>query len=132
MQTFDYMALPSVPGLRKKPSCLVKDFLCTPIEHEQIFSFVEQALRRRNNRDLIVALMRLRNPKARLSNRAIMELRTFSPLDNLIDWAFMSKLDNVARDVTRNNHIVRMVAGQRTVSETMSKLHIGAQTYFLD
>ena len=121
----DYHAFPAVPGLRQRPSCRVADFLVTPINDDGIFSLIGEACEVRQGESLkrtIRAILGLRGK--RLSRTAMETLRGFAPLKAHINWVILASLDAQNRVVWRHNAIVRMIAGQRTVEETMRLLRI--------
>lgn len=121
----DYHAFPALPGLRQRPSCRVADFLVTPINDEAIFALIEEACTIRQGESLkrtVRALLALRGKRL---NRTTMEtLRGFAPLKAHINWVVLASLDAQNLVVWRHNAIVRMIAGQRTVEETMRLLRV--------
>lgn len=122
----DYHVLPSVKGLRQRPSCRVSEFLLTPISSVEIFDLIEEACKLRQGESLkrtIRALIALRG-KRRLSRTAMQILRDFAPLRTRINFVLLASLDAQNFVVWRHNAIVRMVAGQRSVEETMRLLRI--------
>jgi len=119
----DYRAFPAVKGLRQRPSCRVSDFLVEPISTDTLFSLVEKASHR-NSGPIVRALLSLRNPRKRLSRANMLLLRAFQPIVPLINWPLMASLDAQNFIIWRHNAIIRMVAGQRSVGETMRLLHL--------
>ena len=121
----DYHVLPSVKGLRQRPSCRVSEFLLTAITTDEIFDLVGEACKIRQGESLkrtIRAILALRGK--RLSRTAMQTLRDFAPLNGKIDLAHLSALDAQNFVVWRHNVIVRMIHGQRSVEETMRLLRI--------
>jgi hypothetical protein len=121
----DYHVLPSVKGLRHRPSCRVSEFLLTPITTDEIFDLVGEACKIRQGESLkqtIRAILDLRGK--RLSRTAMQILRDFAPLRTRINFVLLASLDAQNFVVWRHNVIVRMVAGQRSVEETMRLLRI--------
>ena len=121
----DYHAFPAVPGLRQRPSCRVSDFLVTPLSNEAIFALIGEACESRQGESLkrtVKALLALRGK--RLNRGAMQTLRGFAPLKARINHALLASLDAQNFVVWRHNLFVRMVAGQRSVEETMSLLRI--------
>jgi len=120
----DFRALPSVKGLRQRPSCRVSEFLVSPIADEALFGLINEASHRTNAGVIIRALLSLRNPRKRLSRANLQILRAFQPMMPLIDWVIVEAMDAQNAVIWRHNVIVRMVAGQRGVEETMRLLRI--------
>ena len=123
----DYHVLPSVKGLRQRPSCRISDFLTSPISTDEIFDLVGEACKIRQGESLkrtIRAILALRGK--RLSRTAMQILRDFAPLSTRINWPLMSSLDAQNFIVWRHNVIVRMIHGQRSVEETMRLLRLVA------
>ena len=121
----DYHAFPALPGLRQRPSCRVADFLLEPITTDEIFGLIGEACEVRQGESLkrtIRALLCLRGK--RLNRGAMQTLRDFAPLRTKINLALLASLDAQNFVVWRHNAIVRMVAGQRTVGETMRLLRV--------
>lgn len=122
----DYRALPSVAGLRQRPSCRVADFLLVSLTTEEIFDLIGEACTIRQGESLkrtIKALLALRGKK-RLSRSEMQILRDFAPLRTRINFVICASLDAQNFVVWRHNAIVRMIAGQRSVEETMRLLRI--------
>ena len=128
----DFRALPSVPGMRQRPSCRVSDFLLdASVSDDTIFSLIGEATFQRKGEALtrtIQALISLRG-KRRLSRRTIETLRAFRPLAPYINRTTIARLDAESRVVWRHNVLIRMIAGQRTVWETMRLLGIAPQPW---
>ena len=122
----DFRAFPSVPGLRKRPSCRISD-LISPISDNAIFTLIGEATFQRKGESLtrtIQALLSLRNPRKRLSRSTIQTLRAFRPLAPYINHETIARLDTENRAVWRHNVFVRLAYGQRSVGETMRLLRI--------
>jgi hypothetical protein len=123
----DYHVLPSVKGLRQRPSCRVSDFLLTPVSDEALFGLINEAMHIRQGESLkrtIRALVALRGK--RLSRTAMQTLRDFAPLRMRINFVLLASLDAQNFVVWRHNVIVRMIHGQRSVEETMRLLRLVA------
>ena len=126
----DYHAFPSIPGLRKRPSCRVSEFLLAGIDDETLFGLVEKASHRTNSNLLIRALISLRNPRKRLTRASLETLRRFGPLEEYIDQSRVAQIDAENFVVWRHNVFVRMAYGQRSVEETMRLLRVGGDVDF--
>ena len=121
----DYHVLPSIPGLRQRPSCRVADFLLEPINDDALFGLIAEACNIRKGEALtrtVQALLALRGK--RLSRNVMQTLRNFRPMQGLINHVYLASLDAQNFVVWRHNVFVRMVAGQRSVEETMRLLRI--------
>ena len=121
----DFRAYPAVPGLRQRPSCRVLDFLLSPIDDDGIFGLIGEATFQRKGEALprtIQALLALRGK--RLNRAHIQTLRNFAPLKSFINRDTLRNLDDASRVAWRHNVMIRMIAGQRTVWETMHLLRI--------
>jgi len=121
----DFRALPAVKGLRQRPSPRVCEILLAPIDDETLFGLIEKASHRGNAQLLIRALISLRNPRKRLTRGNLELLRRFGPLEQSLDSHAIAKIDAENFIIWRHNAIVRMVAGQRSVEETMRLLRVG-------